>query len=69
MNNFYWDLFNKINKTLLLSQISKGTVAKELNISQTAFSNQLKNLKNGKGINITTIKKIEELTGEIFFLL
>lgn len=67
MNNFCWELFNKINQTLSTSQIKKGHVAKELNISKTAFSNQLKNLKTGKGINILTLKKIEDLTGQKFF--
>lgn len=67
MNNFCWELFNKINQTLSTSQIKKGRVAKELNISKTAFSNQLKNLKIGKGINILTLKKIEDLTGQKFF--
>lgn len=67
MNNFCWELFNKINQTLSTSQIKKGRVAKELNISKTAFSNQLKNLKIGKGINVLTLKKIEDLTGQKFF--
>lgn len=67
MENFCWELFEKINRSLLKNKISKGAVAKELKISNTAFSNRLKNLKNGKGIDVITIKVIENLTGETFF--
>lgn len=61
------DVFNKINQVLNDNKITKSRLASHLNVSRTALSNQLKNLKNGKGINIRTLEAIEELTGFNFF--
>lgn len=65
--DFYLNVYNKIQNSLLSSKIKKKEVARELGISSTAFSNQLKNLREGNGINIKTLKVIEELTNTNFF--
>lgn len=65
--NFYVKVYNKIQNSLISSRIKKKQVADKLGISSTAFSNQLKNLREGNGINIKTLKIIEELTGVNFF--
>lgn len=65
--NFGYLLFDKINYALEIKKISKKTVAKELGISQTAFSNRLKKLKLTNNIDVETIKCIEKLTAIIFF--
>ena len=67
MKNKSLDIFNKINEVLNDSKITKTKLASHLNIRKTALSNQLKNLKNGKGINIKTLEAIEKLTGFNFF--
>ena len=67
MKNKSLDIFNKINEVLNDNKITKTKLASHLNISKTALSNQLKNLKNGKGINIKTLEAIEKLTGFNFF--
>lgn len=67
MKNKSLDVFNKVNQVLNDNKITKTKLASHLNISKTALSNQLKNLKNGKGINIKTLEAIEELTGFNFF--
>lgn len=64
---FGYLLFDKINYALETKKISKKTVAKELGISQTAFSNRLKKLKLTNNIDVETIKCIEKLTAIIFF--
>ena len=64
---FGYLLFDKINYALETKKISKKTVAKELGISQTAFSNRLKKLKLTTNIDVETIKCIEKLTAIIFF--
>lgn len=62
-------LYNKINNILYDKKIAKKKIAKALNITSTAFSLQLKNLQEGNGINILTIRKIEEISEEKFFCL
>jgi len=66
---FYLALYNKINNALYKTKISKQRIAKELNITKTAFSLQLRNLQKGNGINIETVRIIEKLTKENFFCL
>lgn len=66
-DNFYIKIYNKIQNSLIFSKIKKKQVADKLGISSTAFSNQLKNLREGNGINIKTLKIVEELTGVNFF--
>lgn len=66
-DNFYIKIYNKIQNSLISSKIKKKQVADKLGISSTAFSNQLKNLREGNGINIKTLKIVEELTGVNFF--
>lgn len=65
--NFYIKTYNKIQNSLISSKIKKKQVADKLGISPTALSNQFKNLREGNGINIKTLKVIEELTGINFF--
>lgn len=67
MKNKSLDIFNKINQVLNDKNITKTKLAKHIGISRTALSNQFKNLKNDKGINIKTLEAIEELTGFNFF--
>ena len=67
MKNTSLDIFNKINQVLNDKEIPKKHLAMHLGISNTALSNQLKKLRNGKGINIKTLEVIEELTGFNFF--
>ena len=69
MKNRSLDIFNKINQVLNDKEIPKKQVAMQLGISSTALSNQLKRLRNGKGINTKTLEAIEELTGFNFFSL
>lgn len=47
-----------------LKRADKKAVALELGITQTAFSKQLKNLKEKNSINIKTIFAIEKITGK-----
>lgn len=65
--DFYLKIYNKVQNSLLSSGIKKKQLAKKLNISPTALSNQLRALREGQGINIKTLKAIEELTGINFF--
>ena len=65
--DFYLKVYNKIQNSLSCSNIKKKQLAEKLNISQTALSNQLRALREGQGINIKTLKAIEELTGINFF--
>lgn len=48
----------------VLQRADKKAVACELGITQTAFSKQLKNLKEKNSINIKTIFAIEKITGK-----
>lgn len=66
-NEFYITLYNKIQNSLLTSKVKKKQLAKALNISSTALSKQFKSLREGNGINVKTLKVIEELTGVNFF--
>jgi len=61
------ELYNKISNVLYDKKVQKTTIAKELGISKQAFSSQLKKLRDGGGINTTTLFMIERITGEIFF--
>jgi DNA-binding transcriptional regulator LsrR (DeoR family) len=61
------ELCNKIENSLYSRRILKKDVADKLGISRQAFSRQLKNLKEGKGINTKTLFILEELTGIFFF--
>ena len=65
--DFYINVYNKIQNSLSASNVKKKELAERLNISQTALSNQLKALRQGQGINIKTLKAVEELTGVNFF--
>ena len=65
--DFYLEVYNKIQESLFCSNIKKKQLADKLGISQTALSNQLKALRQGQGINIRTLKAVEELTGVNFF--
>lgn len=47
-----------------LKRADKKAVSLELGITQTAFSKQLKNLKEKNSINIKTIFAIEKITGK-----
>lgn len=67
--DFYLNIYNKIQNSLSCSNVKKKELAEKLNISQTALSNQLKALRKGQGINIKTLKAVEELTGVNFFCL
>lgn len=67
--DFYINVYNKIQNSLSASNVKKKELAERLNISQTALSNQLKALRQGQGINIKTLKAVEELTGVNFFCL
>lgn len=67
MEKFGLEMYNKINESLIKSNISKKKISKELGITQTAFSNKLKKLKNGKSIDTKTLLVIQERTGIIFF--
>ena len=60
-------LFNKINQVLNENNVTKSQLSSHLGISKTALSNQLKNLRLGKGINIKTLEAIKALTGFNFF--
>jgi predicted transcriptional regulator len=61
------ELYNKISDVLYDKKVKKIDIAKELGISKQALSSQLKKLRDGGGINTTTIFIIEKITGEIFF--
>lgn len=61
------ELYNKISNVLYDKKIQKTAIAKELGISKQAFSSQLRRLRDGGGINTTTIFLIERITGENFF--
>lgn len=65
--DFYIDVYNRIQNSLSGSNIKKKMLAEKLGISRTALSNQLRALRQGKGINIKTLKAVEELTGVNFF--
>ena len=62
---FYIEVYNRIQ--ISCSNIKKKQLAEKLNISQTALSNQFRALRQGQGINIKTLKAVEELTGVKFF--
>lgn len=62
-------LFGKIEYALVSAKVSKKAVANELGISSTSLSKQFNRLKQGKGINLLTLRVIEKLTGEIFFVI
>lgn len=66
-NEFYITLYNKIQNSLLSSKVKKKQLAEALNISSTALSKQFKSLREGNGINVKTLKTVEELTGVNFF--
>lgn len=57
-NKLYWI----VSETL--KRADKKAVAIELEITQTALSKQLKNLKEKNSINIKTIFAIEKVTGK-----
>lgn len=65
--DFYLNVYNKIQNSLSCSNVKKKELAEKLNITPTALSNQLKALRQGQGINIKTLKAVEELTGTNFF--
>ena len=65
---FYIEVYNRIQNSLSCSNIKKKQLAEKLNISQTALSNQFRALRQGQGINIKTLKAVEELTGVNFFV-
>lgn len=60
------ELYNKIQNTILNKKITKTSIAKEIGISLTAFSLQLRALREGRGISTNTLITLEEITGEIF---
>jgi|UniRef100_UPI003FF0E1D2 DNA-binding Xre family transcriptional regulator len=61
--DIYISLLNKIENALYSKKIKKQELAECLGISKTALSNQLTNLKNGKGINTDTLVAVQKLTG------
>ena len=66
--NFYLKIYNKLQNSLTIANIKKKELAKELGISTTALSKQLKTLRDGSGINIKTLRAVEKLTKINFFL-
>ncbi|MEI6856191.1 hypothetical protein [Psychrilyobacter sp.] len=60
------DLYNKIQNILSSKKITKTSIAKEIGISLTAFSLQLRALREGRGISTNTLIVLEEVTGEMF---
>lgn len=59
-------LWLKIKKTLKEKNITQRELAKELKISSTALSLQLKSLYHGNGISTKTLEVIERKTGVEF---
>lgn len=66
--NFYLKIYNKLQNSLTITNTKKKELAKELGISTTALSKQLKTLRTGNGINIKTLRAVEKLTNINFFL-
>ncbi len=66
MNSKNIELYNKIQNTISKKKITKTFIAKEIGISLTAFSVQLKKLREGHGISTNTLIVLEKLTNENF---